>query len=193
MSLGINSGCRCVEQIESTGGSKTYYVSPTGNNSNPGTLESPWATPGYGSRRLRPGDTLVILEGRYILSQYDEDIIIPQQSGTASNWITIKGENGGRPILAGSDNLLTAIDLSGKSYIRIENIEITSDNGSPFRDGIEAINEGISNIVLKDLYVHHIDEFGINIADANGLQILNCKITHCGFGAIGGPEGQYDG
>jgi hypothetical protein len=172
---------------------KVYYVSPTGSNSNPGTLAKPWATPGYGSRQLRPGDTLIILGGRYILSQYDDDIIIPQYSGNPNAWITIKGEEGNRPVLAGRDNLLTAIDISGKSYVRIENLEITSDNRSQFRDGIEAFGESISNIVIKDVYIHHIDEFGMNIEDVNGLQIIDSQITYCGFGAIGGPAGDGGG
>jgi hypothetical protein len=172
---------------------KTYYVSPTGDNSNPGTKEKPWATPGYGSRQLKAGDTLIILGGKYILSQYDDDIIIPQNSGTPEKWITIKGEESNRPILAGRDNLLTAIDLSGRSYIKIENLEITSNNGEPFRDGIEALNGPISNIIIKNIYIHHIDEFGINISDVNGIQILDTKISYCGFGCVGGPEGQQGG
>ncbi len=179
------------QNIQESG--KIYYVSPKGDNSNPGTKEQPWATPGYASRKLEAGDTLIILGGKYILSQYDDDIIIPQNSGTSEKWITIKGEEGNRPILAGRDNLLTAIDLSGKSYIKIENLEITSDNGEPFRDGIEALNGPISNIIIKNVYIHHMDEFGINISDVNGIQILNSQISYCGFGCIGGPEGQEGG
>ena len=95
---------------------KTYYVSPTGDNSNPGTKEKPWATPGYGSRQLKAGDTLIILGGKYILSQYDDDIIIPQNSGTPEKWITIKGEESNRPILAGRDNLLTAMRMFNKYW-----------------------------------------------------------------------------
>jgi hypothetical protein len=117
----------------------TFYVSPAGNDSNSGDFSHPWATPGYGSRQLQPGDTLVILGGRYVLSEYDSDIIVPQTSGTAEAWITIRGEAGNRPILAGASNLIAAIDITGVSYVRIENLEITSDGGAPFRDGIDAI------------------------------------------------------
>ena len=131
-------------------GGNTHYVSTTGSDSNPGTREQPWRNPGYASRRLEPGDTLIILGGRYVLEEYDSDIIIPS-SGRADAWITIKGEEGNRPILAGRGNLITAIDLSGKSYIVI-------------------------------------DEYGINIRDVNDLQIINCQISYCGFGAIGGPD-----
>ncbi len=172
--------------------SKIYYVSPTGNNSNPGTRDKPWATPGYACRQLKPGDTLIILGGKYHLSQYPDDILMPP-SGTENAWVTIKGEEGNRPVLAGSENLLTAIDISGKSYIRIENLEITSDNGAQFRDGIEALGGPVNHIILKNLYIHHIDEMGINIGDANDLQIINCSITYCGFGSIGGPAGKHGG
>jgi len=171
---------------------RVFYVSPDGDNSNPGTLEQPWATPGYGSRQLAPGDTLVILGGTYSLSIYDEDIIIPP-SGTSNGWITIRGERGNRPVLAGSENLITAIDLSGVSYIRLENLEIASDGGAWFREGINATGGPLNHAVFKDLYIHNLDEFGIDIGDVNDLQILNCRITYCGFGSIGGPAGEQGG
>ncbi|MCX8173266.1 MAG: Ig-like domain-containing protein [Thermoplasmata archaeon] len=169
-----------------------YYVSPTGNNSNPGTLSKPWATPGYGSRQLQPGDTLVILGGRYNLST-EEDIILPENSGMQNAWITIRGEEGHRPVLAGQDNLRAGVDLSGKRYIVLENIEITSNDGAMFRDGIAALDGSAENIVLREIYIHHIDEFGLNMADVNELKILNCTISHCGFGSIGGPAGVEGG
>jgi hypothetical protein len=176
---------------------RTYYVSPAGNNGNPGTRERPWASPGYGSRRLRPGDTLVLLGGRYTLREYDSDIITPP-SGRADAPITIKGEEGSRPVLAGRDNLITAINLSGVSHVRIENLEITHDDkatgkGAWFRDGLQILEKPSSYIVLKDLHIHHVDEFGMNIQDVEDLQILNCRIEYAGFGALGGPAGERGG
>lgn len=174
-----------------------FYVAPYGNNSNPGTREQPWATPGYGSRQLQPGDTLVILGGHYILSEYEADIITPR-SGTPSAWITIRGEEGNRPILLGRDNLITAVNLSGVQYVCVENLEITHDStvtgeATWFRDGVEILGNPSSHIILKDLYIHHIDEFGMNIQDVEDLQIINCRIEYCGFGALGGPLGNYGG
>jgi hypothetical protein len=171
----------------------TFYVSPAGNDSYSGDFSHPWATPGYGSRQLQPGDTLVILAGRYVLSEYDGDIIVPQTSGTADAWITIRGETGNRPILAGANNLIAAIDITGISYVRIENLEITSDNGAPFRDGIDAIGALARHVVLQSLYIHHIDEFGVNIGDVDDLQIIGSVITYCGQGAVGGPVGSEGG
>ncbi len=176
---------------------RTYYVSTSGNNLNPGTQQLPWKTPGYGSRQIQPGDTLIILGGKYILQEYDADIIIPP-SGTSNAWITIIGEAVNRPILAGRDNLITAINLSGVHFVRIQNLEITHDETASgdllqFRDGIEILGSPSSNIVLQDLYIHHIDEFGMNIQDVENLQILNCRIEYAGFGALGGPAGEHGG
>ncbi|MFN3413261.1 MAG: right-handed parallel beta-helix repeat-containing protein [Thermoanaerobaculum sp.] len=175
----------------------TYYVSPTGSNSNPGTYARPWASPGYGSRQLAPGDTLVVLQGRYVLSQFDEDIITPP-SGAPGAWITIKGEDGRRPVLVGRSNLLTAMNLNGVQYVRVENLEITHDDQVSggelyFRDGLQILYAPSAHIVLKDLYIHHVDEFGMNIQDVEDLQIINCRIEYCGFGALGGPPGQQGG
>ena len=175
----------------------TYYVAPNGSDSNPGTRDQPWATPGYASRQLQPGDSLIILSGRYVLREYDADIITPP-SGTASAWITIQGEDGNRPVLVGRDDLLTAINLSGVQYVRIANLEITHDDTVSghalyFRDGLEILGAPAAHIILQDLYIHHIDEFGMNIQDVEDLQITNCRIEYCGFGALGGPTGEHGG
>lgn len=177
--------------------SGTYYVSPIGNNANPGTYTQPWATPGYGSRQISSGDTLIVLGGRYILSEYDADILEPP-SGTQTAWTVIRGELGNRPVLAGRDNLLAAIILSGKSYVVIENLEITHDTSGQgsscwFRDGIEILGEPSAFLVLRNLYIHHIDEFGMNFQDCENIEILNCRVEFCGFGAIGGPAGLQGG
>lgn len=180
-----------------TSGGRVFYVAPNGDNTNPGSQDKPWATPGFGSRQLRPGDTLIIRGGRYRLSEYDADIIKPP-SGHSQAWITIIGEKGNRPILAGGMNLITAIDLSGVQYVRVENLEITHDDQAHgeagwLRDGLEILGAPSSHILLQDLYIHHVDEFGMNIQDVDDLQILNTRIEYAGFGALGGPAGEQGG
>lgn len=176
---------------------RTFYVSPTGNNANPGTRQQPWRTPGFASRQLSPGDTLMILGGRYVLSDYDADILTPP-SGRADAWITIRGEENERPILAGRGNLLTAINLSGVQYVRIQNLEITHDDQAQgqvawFREGIEILGAPAAHLLLEGLYIHHVDEFGLNLQDVEDLQILDSRIEYTGFGALGGPAGESGG
>ena len=149
------------------GGNHTgrYYVAPDGSNTNPGTAAAPFQTLSYAVAQLQPGDTLVVFAR--------------DRSRT--------------PVIAGANNLLAAFDISNCQYLRIENLEITSNNGRPFREAFTGTNGPVAHIILKDIKVHHIDEFGIDIGDANDLQIISCQFTYCGFGCIGGPAGQQGG
>ncbi len=150
--------------------SGTYYVSPEGNDSNPGTRNKPWKSISYAVTHLSPGDTLVILSAN----------------------------GNSKPVIAGGNNLRTAFDLSGKNYIWIENLEIThNDNlegeGKYFREGITILGLPACNLVFKNLYIHHIDEFGMDMQDIDSVQIIGCRIEYCGFGSLGGPAGNSGG
>lgn len=48
-----------------TGSGRTLYVALTGNNSNNGSLNSPWETITYAETQLLPGDVLFIRGGEY--------------------------------------------------------------------------------------------------------------------------------
>ena len=175
----------------------TYYVSPNGSNLADGSLVTPWATPGYASRQLSPGDRLIILGGRYVLSEYDADIMIPP-SGSIGAWITIEGEPGNRPELVGRNNLFSAAILSDVHYLHFKNLEITHDDQATgpdinFREAFDLGGSPCSNLVFEDLYIHHVDEFGINAGDIDQVLITNCRIEYCGFGALGGPSGVAGG
>ncbi len=170
----------------------TYYTSPDGSNSNPGTEQSPFADPGYASRQLSTSDNLIILGGTYYLSEYDADIITPP-SGKKGDWTVIRGEKGNRPVLKGSNNLLTAINLPDNKYVKIKNLEITSDNGANFREAISGVESQLKHIIINNVYIHHIDEFGIDFKDVDDLTIDNTTIKYTGFGAIGGPSAENGG
>jgi hypothetical protein len=170
----------------------TYYVSPSGDDDWPGTSAKPWRSPGQASRRLEGGDTLVLLRGRYVLSRFWDDMITPP-SGSAAAPTRIVGEAGHRPVLAGRENLYAAVDVSGASYVTLENLEIASDAGALFRGGVEAAGEPADHLVLRDLFIHHIDEMALDIGDVDHLLVERCRFSHCGFGCIGGPAGRHGG
>src|SRR5271157_4249209 len=54
-----------VEPLEERVVLSTYWVSPSGNDSNPGTKAQPWETPQACMDKLLPGDTLDIMAGTY--------------------------------------------------------------------------------------------------------------------------------
>jgi len=47
--------------------------------------------------------------------------------------------------------------------------------------------------VLKDLYIHHIDEGAMDFQDVDDLQVINCRMEYCGFGGMGGPAATQGG
>jgi hypothetical protein len=177
---------------------RTFFVATNGNDAHPGDSERPWRTPGFASRQLAPGDTLIIRGGRYVQSVFDADIVAPP-SGQPDSWITIRGETDHRPVLAGRDNLFASVILGGRSNLRLENLEITHDANAPgdavcFRTGISISGEpASSNIVLNALYIHHLDQGALDAQDVDHLTITNCQFEYCGFGGIGGPAGRHGG
>ena len=109
---------------------RTFYLSPAGSDQGAGTREDPWADPFLASQQLQPGDTLILLPGVYRLTE--KAPIAPAVSGTTDAWITIQGEEGSRPLLQGSGGMPVAIDLRGRSRIRLAHLEISSALDDPY-------------------------------------------------------------
>ena len=78
-----------------------YYVSPAGNDSNPGTPDKPFATIGRAAGAAKPGDTVKILPGLY-----REEIELDKK-GTAAAPITFQGTRDG------NGRYLTIIEAPG--------------------------------------------------------------------------------
>ncbi len=145
---------------------------------------------------MNPGDNLIILGGRYVITEYD-DIIRPN-SGNAGAFVTIEGEPGNRPILAGGENLAALFFLSGTSYVHIRNLELTrndqaSGSAGWCQNGIDILDSPAHHITLEALNVHHFGDMGLNAMDVDHLQILNCTVSYCGISGIGGPAGNQGG
>lgn len=95
-------------QLAQVAGGTTYYVSPLGDDSGPGTLSQPWKTierafQSNQATHLSGGDTLYIRNGEY---RFDEGNMAPpwlptkdSLSGTPSRPTVIAGYPGERPII----------------------------------------------------------------------------------------------
>ena len=78
----------------------TYYVATNGNNSNPGTIDLPWASWQKGFSTLLPGDILYIRGGNYtIMYGTGHGVSISNRDGSAGNLITVLNYPGEKPEL----------------------------------------------------------------------------------------------
>src|SRR3989337_3763820 len=113
---------------------KTYYVKPTGNNSNSGLTEAlAWQTIARACTTLVAGDTVLIMNGTYKENSPSNGFcpegarncgpLTPKNSGTASKPIVYKAYPGHRPVISSA----TAYDdygisLYGVNYIVIDSL-----------------------------------------------------------------------
>jgi len=105
----------------------TYYVSPSGSDSNAGSLSAPWKTITKAAGVVNPGDTVILRAGTYVGG------FSITRSGTATNYITFKGADGETAILDGQSTNYNILDISG-SYIRIKNLTFQNNKNADTDD-----------------------------------------------------------
>jgi len=74
-----------------------YFVSPSGNDANPGTRAKPWKTADHACMQARPGDTVFFLEGIY------RQTLSPQRDGLPGKPISFLAAPGQTVVFSGCD------------------------------------------------------------------------------------------
>jgi parallel beta-helix repeat protein len=161
----------------------TYYVATNGNNSNPGTIGSPWRTIQYAVDHLNPGDILYVRGGIYL-----EDVTI-SRSGTVDLPITISAYPNETPILDGNNYSLPSSTWGAMfkivaEYIHLSGFEVRYGNWI----GV-SLNQ--QHTIVSDMNVHHQKENGfIIIGDHSVVQNStiwsNCLSNQNGISTRGG-------
>ena len=130
---------------------KIYYVTPTptGDDSQPGSFEQPWATLPYAFKQLKPGDTLYLRGGYYALNRA---AVLEDYGDANGQWITISAYPGETPVIDGFgvlyDNRLAPFNLESKwgpsyqrdfgviavwnasGYVRIQGLQVQNSQRS---------------------------------------------------------------
>src|SRR5688572_5954217 len=81
----------------------TFYVAPTGKDTNPGTAPAPWLTIQRAANTVNPGDTVIVRPGVYKGAKFS-------RSGLATAYIRFFGQSGAivnspGPLNSNGDNL----------------------------------------------------------------------------------------
>ncbi|MFB3881635.1 MAG: nitrous oxide reductase family maturation protein NosD [Armatimonadota bacterium] len=112
----------------------TFFVSPTGRDSNRGTEESPWSL-AKANAAAKPGDTVVLLDGTY-----ETTPVAPARSGVEGKPIIYKAARAGRAVLTNCGAMPgpfpdddsgspAAIFLLNRSHIVVDGIAVKDPGG----------------------------------------------------------------
>jgi len=137
----------------------SFYVSTTGDDSNPGTQIAPWRTVQHAADTVRAGGTAYLRGGTY------EELVSINASGNATDgYISLRSYPGETAVLdaahftpSGRQGVLT---IHNQSYVRIEGLEVRNFRTAEHRLtplGISVMGAG-SHIELLKNNVHHIEQ-----------------------------------
>jgi pectate disaccharide-lyase len=156
----------------------TYYVSPTGSDSNSCYLTSPCATPDHAFTIASPGDTVLVATGTY---DYGNNAAQFTKSGTVGKPITVTCATRGACKIENSVTDNTTVVLLGGSYIVFNGFEVT--NTSPAGNNL-GLYVTASFVNITHNTIHHIETDcgprgggGIKLAESDSMNGYLHNIT----------------
>ncbi|MCC6258163.1 MAG: right-handed parallel beta-helix repeat-containing protein [Chitinophagaceae bacterium] len=167
---------------------RTYFVSPKGNDLNPGTKGQPFQSWQKLSGLLLPGDTAFIRGGTYYGNAGSQSIFyhLLNISGNSKNAVSIFNYPGEAPVLnLSSINISypnpTALLIENCNYLHLKGIRITGlkqiRNGTGISRGMELRNA--SHNLIEQVEIDHLEGYGFIIGEnSNENLFLNCDAHH---------------
>ena len=165
--------------------SNAYYVSPNGNDVNPGSKSQPWRTLAKAAEMAIAGKTIYVRGGTY------DERLIPQNSGDKDNYIIFMAYPGETVFIDGKGvaipQLEGLVNILSKRFIRVSGFRVINA-GEGVANG--KWNMGISvqkadHIIIDNNYVDHIYSEGIDIGLACSFIVVdNNELTDTNFGGL---------
>lgn len=146
--------------VPNTVWSATYYVSATGNNSNPGTEAQPWRTIQKAGSAAIAGDIIYVKAGTY------NERVVVANSGTAGNYITFSVYSNDVVTIDGDGITMPAwesglFDLEDRSYIRISGFRVI--NAGPNDNNCGFYLDNCKDIIIENNYTYNTASSGIGV------------------------------
>lgn len=139
-----------------------FYVSPSGNDSNPGTASQPWRTIKFAVTKTTPGDTVWVADGVY------REKIIMTKSGTLDKYIVLKAINQWGPKVEVAESGKTDGIKIAANYITVDGFEIYDPNLGPQSHG--------NCITVWEN--HHVNILNNKVHDCGGAGIQLGRFDH---------------
>jgi len=152
-----------------------YYVAPTGNDGNPGTIAHPWRTIQKAANTMVAGDTVYIRAGTYA------EQVIPQNSGSAGQPITYAAYPSETAIIDGTGVAVPEysglFNLAGRDYIRVSGLRVIHS------DYYGIVAENSSHVTIEYNYTYDTYSSGISSWNGNNVIVAGNEVV----GACTGP------
>jgi parallel beta-helix repeat protein len=153
-----------------------FYVSPTGNDSNPGTESLPWKTLSKAASMATANTTVFIKQGIY------SERLVPAHSGTAEGLITFTSYPGDSATITGAGMKPPTgwwaglIWIQGLAYVKISGLRVINSENV----GIDVENS--NHIIIEKCYVDSTYSPGIKMYASNNAIIESNEVVHCCIG-----------
>jgi hypothetical protein len=139
----------------------TYYISPTGDNIDAGTINTPWKTFDYAMSRTFCGDTLIVMDGTYTTATHGSLNIT--RVCTVGTPFLVQAQNERAALLQGdgSNTAAYTLHIIGSAYVTIDGLRVKSvDNSCCTGNNFSNIALDDSNhITLRNLLVTHNNRY----------------------------------
>jgi len=152
----------------------TFYVSPSGSDSNPGTASAPWRTVGKVDRsRFAPGDAILFRGG----SSFTDSTLTPPSSGSAAAPIRFGSYGVGRATISNSGG---AVWLApGAHDLSFANLDLSSSASVVFASA--GTGPGATRILISGCAIEDSPDAGlINQPQDRAWTIRRTRFSHLG-------------
>jgi hypothetical protein len=143
----------------------TYYVSPSGSDSNPGSASAPWRTVArVNTASLLPGDTVLLQGGANFA-----DTLIPPASGTATSPISFGSYGTGSASIASAGGGVWI--PAARHDLIFDNLNLSSSSSIVF--AATGSGTGTYNITLRNSTVHDSPYSGLDMQPQDSMWTIS--------------------
>ncbi len=169
----------------------TYYVATNGNDANPGTINSPFASWEKLEEVLVPGDVAYIRGGNYTSPRPASDeykVWWQNINGTEVSPIIIQNYPGESPVLNFSAQLFSTPGVYGlymqsSSYVRLKGLRVTGLAQNPNGNAVNVFTlDNCNKITVELCEFDNSGGTGLVLLHSTNNLILNCDSHHLGDG-----------
>lgn len=157
-----------------------YYVSPSGSDSNDGSITSPWKTINkLNAIQLKGGDS-VCFEGAQIFA--GNIVIDSADAGMNGKPVTITSYGNGKAVIDGGNG--TAMTITNTKFIAVNNLQFTGAGRKTgnTKDGV--FISYAENIVIDSIDVSGFQKSGLLIYSSRNVEVTKVYAFDNGFGGI---------